>query len=330
MRLSLAELAKLPLEERAALVQREGGKEIRRALEEARQDGLAGADDLPCRLAWALAFNVGSADPSGAGGAGGNPARARDKFRARSYSTVAGLGQEASLAELYHRLTLPLQGGTTGLAELAWSVACEQCDDWQPADCRPLDAEGAKHHLELEIRRDSARVMGYVRHRWGVTGIDPLVVAAEAWSQVFLSYWSTQARTRFLGLSRISTLVCTFARFQARSHDPPAVPEVVKFPSELVRVTPHDELVRREHDERFARAFEDCAGELPPRQELIVRLRWQQELTPAEIADRLRCSRPNVSQVLGRGTEALLKCLAAKGFEVQTGTPVPRGEVKSS
>ncbi|MEW6741421.1 MAG: hypothetical protein AB1486_01575 [Planctomycetota bacterium] len=105
---SLAELAELSLEERAAAVQREAAKDVLRAVEEARQGGLAEAAVPPHRLAWVLAWNIAPTDPTNAGGSCGNPGR-EAKSRPRTYSDVAGLGPQTSLDELCHKLTLPLQ-----------------------------------------------------------------------------------------------------------------------------------------------------------------------------------------------------------------------------
>ena len=103
----------------------------------------------------------------------------------------------------------------TLMVELALSVACEQRDDWQKPQTRPIDKTLARQSMEHLFLRDQTKVSHFVSRKfadWGVSADD---VAAEAWARVIADFWSERARRRFLGLSRISTLICQMSNFIA-------------------------------------------------------------------------------------------------------------------
>ena len=175
--------------------------------------------------------------------------------------------------------------GSTLLAELASSVACEHRDDWQNPPSRPVDVNLANRAFEWVYRRNRMKVLGDVHRSFGARAGEPETIAEEAWARVFCDYWSTSARRRFLGLARISTFVCQVARhvavdaLRARAHD--AQIEDTELDAEFPRRTPRLEEIGIATDpdsriltDQLTALIRDGLKPVPLRARLVAELIW--------------------------------------------------------
>jgi hypothetical protein len=207
--MSLEKLLNLPLEERCASLLRHDSESFESAL--LPLDSLRGAARMDAhRLAWAVAFNIDGLSVPRTANSG--PLRSghgyRDHWPAETSWTVvwSALIRPQPQEDLSHSSNL--------LSELALSVACERREDWQIPTARPIDPAITDLAFESVYARNRMKVLG-VCSRFAAQVSESEAIAAEAWSRVFCNYWSIHASRRFLGLSRISTLVCQVARYIA-------------------------------------------------------------------------------------------------------------------
>jgi RNA polymerase sigma factor (sigma-70 family) len=312
--LVLAGLERLPLAVRADRLREEKGRELADTIQRLRAcvPALPETVDVE-RLAWAVAFNVEGpalADATGARGI-------------RCYADRWPPETDWSVVWAALRAPLPHASGTP-LGELAWSVACEHRRDWQNPDSAAIDPTSANRAFELVYARDRAIVVGDVARAFGQSAGAPPEIADEAWARVFCDYWSVRARRRFLGLSRISTLVCQVARYVAtdilrqRHHDDlperagnvtrsggyvPS-PEEIGVDAGVEDVFAGDELQSR---------IRECVTRLPPRQRLVAEMVWLWQIRAKRVAESLHISEPAVSQHLKKARELLARCLGRAG-----------------
>jgi RNA polymerase sigma factor (sigma-70 family) len=319
--LSLGAVADLALERRFVFVRRAGESDfdatVRRLQREAPDVFRALTVD---RLAWAIAFNVNGAP------AGSDSRAHRGKRRYLDYWTPDTPWSQV-WAALRGHLPVDAGGGArTMLAELASSVACEHRDDWQNPAARPVDLEQAGLALAAVFERYRTTVAGYVARQFKQRAGNPEDIAMEAWSRVFLMYWSADARRRVLGTSAISSLVCGTAYFVGCdalrrlgvlvSRDEPDVALAgagLRPALAGSEWTPPDqaELVAAAE---LARHVQTCRERLPARQRLVARMIWDHEMRQVDLARRLGVSAPAVSQLLDKARRAMHKCLKEKGL----------------
>jgi RNA polymerase sigma factor (sigma-70 family) len=244
--------------------------------------------------------------------------------------------QDTPWTVVWDSLTKPLaqekEGGASSLlGELAWSVACEHRDDWQHSGARSIDVVEANRAFEVVYLRNKAKILGDVYRSFGQRAGSPDAIVDEAWSRVFCDYWSLTARRRFLGLSRISTLVCQVARYVAmdaiRDRGPSATQEKTTLDGDSPRGSPSLEdlgisddpaahLVAAELESKI----KACMSRLPARQRIVAEMVWFREIRAKRVAEILRVSEPAVSQHLKKAREAIGRCL--KG-NLPGGTPNP-------
>jgi len=111
---------------------------------------------------------------------------------------------------IWEALTSPReQGTTTWLAELAWSVACENRDGWGLAEnCDAI--ERAERAFNALLRRCFEPTRSFLCRRYNQ--VDDKILGEclnRAWAQVYRSHWAKDASQRFLGLGTIRNLVLT-------------------------------------------------------------------------------------------------------------------------
>jgi S1-C subfamily serine protease/DNA-directed RNA polymerase specialized sigma24 family protein len=243
--------------------------------------GRLGAPVSAHDIAWALSWNI---DPAHSDGT----ARCRVSTYQRRWSA------DTPWTEIWAELTLPRResrgaGETTLLRELACSVACEHRQDWRHPDAAPIDHDAANAVFDAVYARDRQKVGRDVQRRFGERPGDPDGIADEAWSRAFQTYWSSGARRRFAGLSRISTLVSQIASFialdvfreQDSSHedlpgeDGPSLAKIVGLLDDPVEHLISQELRRR---------ILCCTHRLPARRQLLVHLVWLRQHKAVEAA----------------------------------------------
>lgn len=314
----LDDLIRMPIADRSARVLEFGGDDITRAT----LAGLGDRSGVPLidagRLAWAVAHNVDA----------GPLAAVRDDAAVQGYRRR--WQPDVPWAIVWSILVAPREDGcgrepTSLLRELAWSVACEQRDDWQPPSNRPLSADNANQAFEVLYGRCRSKVVGYVVRRYGERAGDPESIADEAWSRVFQGYWSAEAGQRFSGLSRISTLVCQVGNYIAldefRRQERMAVLAGDDAPSpgndenrgQPLGVT--DDQVTRMIADRFKKEARDCTRLLPPKQRLVAHLVWFGQHRQVDVAGMLDISEAAVAQHLKKARERVRRCLGEKGFD---------------
>jgi RNA polymerase sigma factor (sigma-70 family) len=205
---------------------------------------------------------------------------------------------------------------TTLLRELAFSVSCEHRKDWRHPESAPLDPDAANDVFDALYARDRQRVGRHVHRRFGLRAGDPDGIADEAWARAFQTYWSAEARRRFAGLSRISTLVSQIAGFIAldvfREQEVARENLSDEDGSSLARLAGlFDDPVNHLISQELHRQILCCARRLPARRQALVHLVWLRQHKAVEAARLLGISEPAVARHLKLAREALRECLGA-------------------
>ena len=254
------------------------------------------------RLAWAVAFNLDAGfAPSNASKPVLRKHRTPDSTWQTYWSTVTRREEGASRA------------GTSLLADLARSVSCEHRPDWQPRGT-PIDVERANDAFHAVRTRYERQVDAFAR-TLTIHESDPQAIADEAWSLMFVGYWSTSSKRRFVADSSISTIVCQICRhlavntFRRRRSSPESVDDENFDEGSVVTAPapdPVDGLAFKQWQRRIWHCMEHV---LTPRQRMIGRLVWFKEVRKVDVARKLGTSGANITQILDRASEALRKCL---------------------
>ena len=320
---SLDGLCQRPLEERFRTILALGHNELRTAIQRVSDASTAISSFMTVeRLAWAVAFNVEGAVVSTV-----NSTSATCRG-IRGYRDHWPTG--TNWDRIWSSLNKPFgnlhPGDATLLEELAISVACEQREDWQHPDARPIPATNANRSFDFVYARDRAKVFGDVSKRFGTRAGEPEAIANEAWSRVFCDYWSSTARRRFLGLCRISTLVCQVARFvaidamktrgTALSLDETCSGSESRRSAltlEQLGLSPEPSVKLAE--EEFCLQIRQCLECLPVKQRIVAEMVWIREIRAKQVAELLKVSEPAVSQHLKRARESIRNCLRTRGFD---------------
>jgi RNA polymerase sigma factor (sigma-70 family) len=317
--LLLSGLAAQPLETRCAALLRSYGDLFSTVIQGLQHQNAPAFSALDTeRVAWAIAYNISppSAVPPEAGIPPQRPSSYCDHFPPETPWLV--------IWSKLIRVKNEGDDGCTLLRELLQSVACEQRQSWQPADSVPIDREVASLAFEFVYKKNRAKVVGALWSNFGVRIGDPEAIADEAWSRVFCDYWSSDARRRFLGLSRISTLVSQIARFvaidvvresqKAQDRSPDERDHDFKRVIEDLRIEPgvEDKLAAKELRLRI----DLCMQELTARQRIVADMVWLRELSAKETAEALGISEPAVSQHVSKARDKLRNCLEKHGFRV--------------
>ena len=318
---SLADLTQVPIESRTKRILEHGQPEISTAIQNLRSIGAPLPRSLDAeRLAWTIAFNVEGDSPDGASG--------KAVRGLRGYGTRWPL--EKSWIAIWTELTSPLSNSShsqnTLLTELALSVACEHRDEWQNPRARPIDHDAANRAFEFVYAANKAKVQGAIGGCFGDRAGNAEWVADEAWARVFCDYWSPDSRRRFLGLCRISTLVCQVARniaIDALRRQEKLVSSETDLESSAQRdpillagfASGGDPSAGVERDQLKAH-LKDCITRLPAKQRIVAEMVWFRQLQAKRVAEILRISEPAVSQHLKKARENLRTCLKEHGSEV--------------
>ena len=262
------------------------------------------------RLAWALAFNLGAGTSDAADG----PA-------VRSY--LHHWPPQMTVAAFLDAMCRPMASGDgTFLSELLLSAGCEQRDDWQHPSCRPVDRKLAETYFACVYGRDADRVEAFLRSRFGERAGPSDGLANEAWARAFADYWSAGARRRFLGLSRIHTLVCEIGRYAALDALRAAGRErAISIDAETgdgerianllgIRVDPSEQMTAAE----MRQSIKDAMTQLSARTALIAQAVWFQDQAAATVAKKLHVSESAISQQLKAAREVVRNYLENNGF----------------
>ncbi|MBX3327840.1 MAG: sigma-70 family RNA polymerase sigma factor [Nitrospira sp.] len=324
--LTFADLVASPMEIRAAHISNGGGESLRHASTHLRDGGMFVPGGFENRLAWAIAHNLD-------GGNSPNPAPPAPPSRGiRSYRDKWSLGTR--FTHLWDTLTKPVHmsnpdSGSTAtlMSELGSSVLCEQNEGWQDPPSRPISFANAQEAFERVYAKNKAKVVGDIRRAFGERADNPEAIADEAWARVFCDYWSVGARRRFLGLCRISTLVCQVAHYVAidiirnraalimeegPSDDADGKARSFSLENIGVFVDPSERIAERQLEQKIR----ECIERLPPKQRIVVEIVWCREVPAKEAAERLRVSEAAISQHLKKARETLRTYLQRHGFEV--------------
>lgn len=311
--LLLSELAAMSLEERFGFILRTGEADLETALRVLRRDdertyGFLGIE----RLAWAIAFNVT--------GEGLPPPRRAGRAVKRSYLDVWSGAEPWST--VWQWLSEPVAGSTGhvgGLIELAASVACECRDDWQYPGAGPVEPADTEQAFSALYTRCTQKVISYVQAKFGRRAGDPQDIASEAWSRVFVDYWSKSATRRVLGGAALSTLVCGAAyfvgvdRLRQTGRVEPGDREGADLDAGQTPPRQVDDLTGRE----LARHIQECRRRLAARQQIVARMVWDHRQPQHEVALLLGNSDAAVSQLLKRARESMASCLVKRGFSLR-------------
>jgi len=320
----LEDLLRLSLELRAAHVQQSGAVDLDATLQRLRREGVDIPERMANRLAWAVAFNMeGPPDVVVDGIAA--PRRGARRYKDRWPFITC-------FADIWSRLTKLRTSANPGhiytlLGELGLSVLCERKSEWQEPLSRLVGVEAANQVYEFVYARNKAKVVGVVRREFGKRADNPEAIADEAWRRVFVDYWSPEAHRRFLGTSRISTLVCQVARYVAIDEiytketlvlEGGSVSDAVDEPpgSLLDSIAVSDDPTEHIAGQQLKRRIRECIGQLPPKQRLVAAMVWLEDISAKEAAESLLISEPAISQHLNKARETLRPYLKMHGFDL--------------
>lgn len=235
-------------------------------------------------------------------------------YRERRFDTTVGLARW---------LTQPFREtareNSWPILELLRSVCCEQrapdpvrttateSPPDTPSESPNREHTGvAKANLERLIEQNWALVRGYAV---GHGGSDE--TATEAIGRAFTKFWSPASTERFAGMSRVSTLLCSFARFVLLEQNRDR-PGTGRQPDDLAGAT--DEPATAGERAEIRDAYERCLEGLTARERTILDLHIRYQMAGSLIADRLGCGRPNISNALAIGLPKLRACMERKHF----------------
>lgn len=324
--LTFADLIAAPMEDRASRISNEGGEALCTTRGQLRDEGIDVPSGFENRLAWAISYNLDGGIPP-------NDSPVVPPSRGvRSYKDKWALG--SPFTHLWDTLTKPVHMSNPGsgsaetlMSELGSSVLCEQNEGWQDPPSRPISFANAQEAFERVYAKNKAKVVGDIRRAFGERADNPDAVADEAWARVFCDYWSVEARRRFLGLCRISTLVCQVARYVAidmirdkaalvmdgeASVDADGEERGFLLDNIGVFVDPSEKIAGQQLEQKIR----ECIERLPPKQRIVVEIVWCREVPAKEAAERLRISEAAVSQHLKKARETLRNYLQMHGFDV--------------
>ena len=326
MSLSLGSVAVLPLDQRAAFVERFGGDELATAiasLADARSRCALAV--TPARVAWAMAYNV-TVDHVSAPGTlsarfvgsttaeerwtAATPWSAVWQFYTQPHNTTVFAGDEQR------------PHGRTLLRELARSVACEQRADypWSAAACDPALAQDCQNEV-YELSR--TRVSGVIARRvqW-VDARDEII--SETWLRAMQSAWGPEAKRRFVGRSLLSSWLCAVALNTARNYTRAYArqrareePWTEPYANRLLADSPVESRLDATHEVDLSVRFRECIERLPERDRELLSY-FLDGVPPVEIAKVRGTSPPTISQHQERLIRELRRCFADRS--VRSGT----------
>jgi RNA polymerase sigma factor (sigma-70 family) len=317
---SISQLLDLSTEDRSSFILQNGRADLAAALQTLRDGAAPIANSVTIeRVAWALSLNVE--------GVPVDDSRATKSARSGIRGYKDRWPPDTKWETIWSIFIKPLARDgsetTTLLAELSLSVACEQRDDWQNCAARPLHLPDANRLFQFIYEQHRLKVAGDVFRRFGNRAGDSNAIADEAWARVFCDYWSVKARRRFLGLSRISTLVCQVAHHIAydalrQFEKSSAASETAHVGStvSLEELSMVSDIASRVNADQLRLRIKDCIAYLPSRQQIVATMVWVRAMQANRVAQILNVSEAAVSQHLSKAREALRKCLRQHGFVV--------------
>lgn len=344
----------LALPARATSIYSVYSQDLAATIEELRVTGVEVPAGFDRRLAWAIACNLGELPVTGELGTAQGTRRG-------SRSDQKRWTLNDHFADLWRVLTNRFWRSNPGhtsslLNDLGLSVLCERKDDWQDPPSRPLDVRMANETFDYVYSTNNALVIGYLRKNFSGGRLnDPEATANEAWVRMYRTHWDPEASKRFLGLCRISTKVCLFARYGAlteigsRSSDhssgqgeedgnedlgqnmceglaqlsPQQRLEAYRTWCEQIGIKddgPESEVVAKQLEHKVR----ECLDQMPPKRRLVAYMVWFEKMRAKDVAECLGMSEPAVSEHLKKAREELRDFLREHGFDV------PSDEKKSS
>lgn len=319
---SLAYLCQIPIEARTVQVVEHGHAEISSALAKLNALGAPLPASLDAeRLAWAIAFNMAEAKPV---------ANERGRTQRGAHSYAGHWAGERGWASIWAELIAPHSNSETEdcglLSELALSVACEHRSEWQNPRARPVSVAEANRVFEYVYAANKAKVRSAIAHAFGDRAGNPEWISDEAWARVFCDYWSGNSRRRFLGLCRISTLVCQVGRhiaIDALRQQAPLVSsdaqdengprrELLAVKALVDDTDPVEDIAKEE----LVSQIKECMTQLSPAQKVVAEMAWFRQMKAKRVAEILGVSEPAVSQHLKKARERLRNCLKEHGLEL--------------
>lgn len=200
------------------------------------------------------------------------------------------------------RKTMPMQ-------ELSWSAGCERRLDWRPppaATPAPSEKENGQAVDWASARADASNrtfakllelegdVVRAGCRRWGRE--DPDGLADRAWSAAYTTYWSAQARRRWAGNARVSTLILGVAKKLWLSEQAERQPTwMIREPDDL-RYTEHN----ADESGPLDSIVRDVELVATPKQQEVLRLLVERGLSQQQAARVLDVSEAAVCQLLSR------------------------------
>ena len=299
----------LPIDRRHETILADGQSQFEEARDRLRQAFPFAADNVEAAdLAWAVASAVRP------------DARADSAASTRPGGYARRWPQDTPWSDIRTELTrtrVDRLGAdpTTLLFELGCSVACEQRQDWRRPGARPIDSGACNTMFQALYERYRRKVSAAIAQRFGARAGEPDTIANDAWTRTFDVYWSTEARRRFCGLSRISTLVSQVAWFiavDALRAQGATTGEIADRPPTASLATevglPPTALDTVAYEELRTRVI-GCLKPLQARRQLIAQLVWLQQFRAVEVAELLRISEPAVAKHLKQARDSVGECL---------------------
>lgn len=336
MSLPLGAVASLPLEDRAAFIERFGQNELAATIQGLkRAESPCGWAVTPSRLAWAMAFNVRNADDAPGPTQSGVNLRFLGGTGKRSPARWTAATQWTEVWHFYveprNVQVFPFDRDTplarTLLRELARSVASEERDDWPWSQHRVDNALTRNCREEVQALSRS-RLEGFLSKRAGWLE-DPNDVINATWLTAIEHAWGPKARHRFMGCSLISTWLCGIALNVAR--DMGRARELRRKREEpwsdwhaslLIAPHPEDDAVReKEAGAQALKRLREYVEELRDKDRDLLRLLID-KMPPSQIAATLGRTPARVSQI----QESMVRNMRLRfpDRQVRTGTTMQK------
>ncbi len=304
--ITIGELAKWSVEDRCEFVLNGDAELLKRACTEGALHAQCRESGFVRRLAWGIAFNVYEQSQAGRALLGKKPRLYSEVWPAESlWSEVWGWLCELCDKKRRSSVAAPILDAAGSpdaeryLHHLARSISCEQRNDWQPPEARPVDPDAAGAAFSTLINLHQDQMLKFVKSRLpGKSRIDHDALVNEVFIEALKQHWSQDSVNRFTGPSKISTLLLGIARNLCVNHlrERKSVTIISDEVDDPPQPCPPS-------DAEMAEARRRVAGwlkELDQRHRLAMYLHRKRGIAQKVLADRFGVSVPAISQWIAK------------------------------
>jgi RNA polymerase sigma factor (sigma-70 family) len=283
---TLGELSEMPIERRCEFILDSDRQGLRNACVDNPLHPKCAEPGFAERLAWGLAFNVRESYCD---------VWSRQTLWDDVWTKVSASSKATSDAWVKH---------------LAKSISCEQRDDWQHPEHRPIDLQLAGAAFSQLFLWQEPFVLKVIKKRIAGIGPDEDDLVNQVFIRAFNTYWSPRSKRRFQGVSLISTFLHTIVRRVCADYlddRDPGVGEEEMLPDPGAAAPPP---LSPTEAREVRRRFKAYLRTLKPHEAVVYLLVKRRKMQQNELARRFGVSGAAISQWLTSAERKIEQCLA--------------------